>query len=95
MVWSALSSVISWDQSYSIMKEVGANHELSVFSIYLGTFVDLFLGIAVFSKKYRSYVLLLQIFIVVVYTIILTIFALHYWLHPFGVVGKNIPLLVF
>lgn len=92
-VWSALSSVISWDQSYSIMKEVGANHELSVFSIYLGTFVDLFLGIAVFSKKYRSYVLLLQIFIVVVYTIILTIFAPHYWLHPFGVVGKNIPLL--
>ncbi|MBP9887505.1 MAG: SDR family oxidoreductase [Leptospiraceae bacterium] len=92
-IWSALSSVISWDQSYSIMKEVGANHELSVFSIYLGTFVDLFLGLAVFSKKYRSYTLLLQIFIVVVYTIILTIFAPHYWLHPFGVVGKNIPLL--
>jgi len=46
-----------------------------------------------FYEKLRSPVLKLQILIIATYTIILSIFAPHYWLHTLGVIGKNIPLL--
>lgn len=93
-IWSGISSIISWDESYKIMQGIRANHILSVLSIWLGSLVDIALGIAVFSRKYRKNILTMQIFFVVVYTIILSLFAPFYWLHPFGVVAKNIPLLV-
>ncbi|MCB1194126.1 MAG: NAD-dependent epimerase/dehydratase family protein [Leptospiraceae bacterium] len=42
-VWSGISSLISWEQSYSLMKEIGANYNTSVIFILLGSFVDIVL----------------------------------------------------
>lgn len=92
-IWSAISSLISWDLSNQIMKEIIPNDLISAFSIYLGCFIDIVLGITMFYEKLRSPVLKLQILIIATYTIILSIFAPHYWLHTLGVIGKNIPLL--
>ena len=92
-IWSGLSSLISWDQSYDLMQEIGANHEMSILFTLLGSFADLFLGIAVFWKKYRKQVIVLQMITMFVFMAILTIGAPHYWLHPFGVLSKNIPLI--
>ena len=92
-VWSGLSSLISWEQSYGLMQEIGANHEMSVLFTLLGSFADIFLGIAVFSKTYRKKIILLQMITMLIFMTILTIGAPHYWLHPFGVLSKNIPLI--
>lgn len=92
-IWSGLSSLISWDQSYALMQEIGANHKMSVLFTLLGSFADVFLGIAVFWKKYRKQVIVLQMITMFVFMTILTIGAPHYWLHPFGVLSKNIPLI--
>ena len=94
-IWicSGVSSFISWDDSYHLMKEIGANHQFSILFIWLGSIVDIFLGIAIFSKKHKKAVIKLQILTMLTYMIILSIGAPHYWLHPFGVLTKNIPLI--
>ncbi|HMV81057.1 MAG TPA: SDR family oxidoreductase [Leptospiraceae bacterium] len=92
-IWSAVSSLVSWDVSYQLMKETGAGHDLSAASIWAGSIADLVMGYLVFIKKYRKRILLLQILLVLTYTAILTVFASHHWFHPFGTVAKNIPLL--
>ena len=92
-IFSGLSSFISWDESYGLMKEIGANHSMAVLFIWLGSLADIFLGIAVLNKKYRKKMLVLQMLTMLVYMLILTIGAPHYWLHPFGVLTKNIPLI--
>ena len=92
-LWTALSSIISWDESYALMQEIGANDSFSIAGIWAGTVADLFLGIAIFSKKHIKKVILLQMLTMFSYMTILTLLAIHYWIHPFGVLSKNIPLI--
>ncbi len=94
-IWlcSGICSLVSWDESYDLINEIGANHQLSVLFIWLGSIVDIFLGIAIFSKRHRKNIIKLQILTMLIYMIILSISAPHYWLHPFGALSKNIPLL--
>lgn len=91
--WSGISSLISWNESCKLMKEIGANDHYAVLFIYAGSFADIILGIAVFSKRWRKQILLFQLLFVLIYTIILSVLAPIYWLHPLGVVSKNIPLI--
>ncbi len=92
-LWSGITSLISWDESYNLMQEIGAGHSASIVFIYLGCIADIVLGISIFWKKKRRLVLIAQMLFILVYTIILTLLAPHYWLHPFGVLSKNIPLI--
>lgn len=93
-IWSGVSSLISWDTSLNLMGEIGANNQLASLSIYAGSFIDIILGITVLYKKLRAPSVLFQIILMIVYMALLSVFAPHYWLHPFGVLSKNIPLIV-
>ncbi len=94
-IWlcSGVSSLVSWNESYDLMNEIGANHQLSVLFIWLGSIADIFLGIVIFARKYRKSIIVLQVLTMLTYMLILSIGAPHYWLHPFGVLTKNIPLI--
>lgn len=92
-LWSGISSLISWDESYRLMKEIGTNHQYSVLFIYLGSMADIILGSVVFWKRKRRQVLVVQLLFILIYTLVLSLRAPHYWLHPFGVLSKNIPLI--
>lgn len=92
-IWSGIASLISWEESYRIMQEIGANHQWAVLFIYLGSIADILLGIIIFKEKYRKKTIVVQIITMVTYMLILTVFAPHYWLHTFGVLSKNIPLI--
>ncbi len=94
-IWivSGLVSLFSWSESFKIMEEIGASNQVAVFLIVLGSFWDLLLGTLILLKKYRKKIIILQVFTMLVYMVILSFFAPHYWLHPFGVLTKNIPLL--
>ena len=92
-IWSGVSSLISWKESYGLMQEIGANHLYSILFIWLGSIADIFLGIAIYAKKYRKVIIILQALTMLTYMLILSIGAPHYWIHPFGVLSKNIPIL--
>ena len=92
-LWSGISSLVNMDESQKLMRELGAHENISSLAIYAGSFADIFLGFAVSGRRFRKNILLLQMIFILTYTLLLTIFAPHYWLHPFGILSKNIPLL--
>lgn len=92
-VWSGISSLIAMEESYKLMGLITSNHQLSAILIFLGSFADIILGFAVLNKTFRKKVLILQLSFIITYTLILTVFAPFYWIHPFGVLSKNIPII--
>ena len=93
-LWSGISSLVSMDECYKLMAEIGADKQLSKWLILAGSTADILLGIAVFNKRFRKQVILMQIIFILIYTLILSFLAPVYWIHPFGVLSKNIPLIV-
>lgn len=93
-IWSGIISLYSWDESLKLMATIGITNQLAPVAIILGSVVDIILGIFVFISTYRSRILQLQILFITIYSLILTFFAFDFWLHPFGPIAKNIPLIV-
>ena len=93
-VWSGISSLVSWDESTAIMEKITANKTLVATAILSGSIIDIFLGVFVLIKKYIQKALFLQMFFIGIYTIFLSYFIPEFWLHPFGVLSKNLPLLL-
>ena len=93
-IWSGISSMVSWDISMDLMQSITNNKLLSEWAIYLASILDIVLGIAVFSKKYRSITIKIQLTVMAIYMLILSIYAPEFWIHPFGVLIKNIPLIM-
>lgn len=91
-IWSGISSLYSWDISMELMQNIGTNREISKWLIYTGSLIDIVLGITILSNKFRKPSLILQILVMVVYMLLLSIFAPEFWLHPFGVLTKNISI---
>jgi len=56
--------------------------------------VDFILGVALLSGRYVRLTCMLQMGIIALYTVALSLFAPHWWLHPYGPVLKNIPILI-
>jgi hypothetical protein len=92
-IWSGISSLIAIDESYFLMSTITSNHQLATILVFLGSIVDIILGFAVLSKSIRKQALVLQLLFIIIYTLILTLFAPIYWIHPFGVLSKNIPII--
>lgn len=60
--------------------------------IYTGSLVDGLVGLWLLSNYQIHWCYRLQILIIVVYSILLSLIAPQLWLHPFGPVTKNIPI---
>ena len=72
---------------------VGLHGALAWVALISGALLDITFGIATLAWR-RRWVYLLQIATIVGYTAIITIALPGYWLHPFGPVLKNLPMLV-
>lgn len=92
-VWSGVSSLIALDESYSLMTSITSNHQLATGLILSGSFADIILGLGVIKKTIRKKILILQLLFMITYMLILTVFEPFYWIHPFGVLSKNIPII--
>lgn len=93
-VWSGVSSLISWDISLQLMEALTDNIFVAKFAIYLGSILDIVLGVLLFFKKIRKPIIQLQLIFIVGYMLLLSIYSPYFWLHPFGVLSKNIPLII-
>ena len=61
--------------------------------LYGAATIDLALGIAVLAWRRRIWLWRLQMAVIAGYMAIITVALPEYWLHPFGPVLKNLPLL--
>ena len=81
-------------QSYAMLAEVGIAGIWGPVMLYSASTMDLLLGVATLVSYRLPLVALMQIAVMLIYTFIITFALPEQWLHPFGPVSKNLPLIV-
>jgi len=96
VIWivSGISSIISFEQSRELMVLLGIEGGPADLIIYFAVVGDILLGICLWLSWLRKYVIYTQIAVMVVYSLIISIFIPVYWLHPFAPVIKNLAMFV-
>ena len=79
--------------SLELLAELGLHGTPALLALYGGALLDLLLGILTLLRPapllWRT-----QAAVILCYTAIITLWLPHYWLHPFGPVLKNLPILM-
>lgn len=82
------------ESSYSLLEQLGIKGYLAPITLYSAATLDFFSGIAILLSYKLKLIGILQITIIVSYTLIISLFLSEQWSHPFGAISKNIPLIV-
>jgi hypothetical protein len=81
--------------SLALLARVGLEGVAAQVALYGAAALDLALGLATLlvPARWRGPVWAAQLLLVLGYTALITLFLPEYWLHPYGPVSKNLPLL--
>jgi uncharacterized protein YbjT (DUF2867 family) len=90
-----VSATVSTAAGYGLLAEMGLTGPFATLLLYGGAAVDLALGVAMLAVRgrRRRTVLWTQIAVMAVYTVLITLCVPAHWLHPFGPILKNLPVL--
>lgn len=88
------SMFFSPDIGYSILGKANINGLLADMCVYGGGILDIGLGLWLLSGIKRKWCCVTQIAVIATYTLLLTIIDASFWLHPFGPITKNLPIVV-
>ena len=80
------------DYGYQLLTETGVDRHTSSIIILLGSSLDIVLGIWLLSGWQRRRCYQSQIVLIISYSLVLTLIQPDLWLHPFGPLTKNLPL---
>jgi hypothetical protein len=58
-----------------------------------GGIIDILIGLWVLTNYKSKLCCIFQVIIILVFSILLSVIAPEYWLHPFGPLTKNVPIL--
>ena len=78
--------------SYALLARVGIEGIGAPVMLYGAALLDITLGILTLIAG-RRWLWWFQLFLISIYSVIVTVFLPEYWLHPFAPVLKNIPML--
>ncbi len=95
-IWSGIVSIFFFpvEQSYQFLAASGITGNAASIMLYGLALMDIGLGLATLSAYQTRPLILFQLTIIFLYTLTITFTLPEFWLHPFGPVLKNIPLLV-
>lgn len=79
--------------SHALLARAGVPPALAPMALYGAAALDLALGVLTLGLRRRPWLWLVQIAVIAVYTIIITVKLPEFWLHPYGPVLKNLPML--
>jgi nucleoside-diphosphate-sugar epimerase len=94
-IWTAIVSfgLYPHEESLTLLYRTGVSASIAPLMLYGAAGIDLALGFAtLFIHRYR-WIWLVQIALIVGYTIIITFKLPEFWLHPYGPILKNLPML--
>ncbi|KQY51286.1 NAD(P)H-binding protein [Lysobacter sp. Root494] len=80
-------------ESLALLARVGLHGSFALVALYVAAILDLALGIATLAMRRRQWLYAFQALVTLGYTAIITVWLPGYWLHPYGPVLKNLPLL--
>ncbi len=79
--------------SYALLARVGITGMLAPVMLYGAALMDLAFGIATLALRRRHWLWLAQLAVIVFYTLIISWKLPEFWLHPYGPLLKNLPML--
>lgn len=95
-LWTALVSAGLYpiEKSMALLAAVGLDGTQAFAALVSATLLDLMLGLALLLKRHVKAAAWLQITAMATYSLIIACALPDYWLHPFGPLIKNLPLIV-
>ncbi|HEY4582839.1 MAG TPA: SDR family oxidoreductase [Lysobacter sp.] len=94
LVTAALSfGLYPVERSHTLLADAGLRGGMATLALYAGAVLDLALGLAMLLPTRRGGVYLAAIALILGYTAIISVALPAFWLHPFGPVLKNLPIL--
>lgn len=89
-----IPSIISPEIGISSINELGFSIKSSKFIIYSSCLLDVAMGIILLLSNRAYKICLFQITLIILYTFCLSIIDPNLWLNPFGLLLKNIPIIL-
>lgn len=80
-------------ESYALLARVGIDGWMAPFMLYGAALLDLAFGFATLLMKRRHWLWWAQLATILFYTIVITFRLPEFWLHPYGPLLKNLPML--
>ncbi|MDP2247603.1 MAG: SDR family oxidoreductase [Nitrosomonadales bacterium] len=81
------------EESYKLLNNVGITGALAPLMLYGAAIFDICLGVAILGMSRRRLLWLLQLGLIIFYTIVISWKMPEFWLHPYGPLLKNIPMI--
>jgi uncharacterized protein YbjT (DUF2867 family) len=81
------------EDSLALLARTGLTGSMAYAALYGAALLDVALGIATLAMKRRRILWIFQAALILVYTAIITVALPEQWLHPYGPVVKNLPML--
>ncbi|KGJ96913.1 DoxX-like family protein [Colwellia psychrerythraea] len=88
------STFISPDIGYEILSNAKVTGSLADTAVYAGGMLDIILGLWLMTSFKTKLCCIVQVTVIALYTLLLTLVDASFWLHPFGPITKNIPIIV-
>jgi hypothetical protein len=94
-IFTGLTSIyFSPEIGYEILASANITGSMADFSVYAGGALDIVLGLWLLTSVKTKLCCIVQVAVITLYTIILTVVDVSFWLHPFGPITKNFPIIV-
>ena len=94
-IFTGLTSVFfSPEIGYEILANANITGSLAELAIYAGGILDIVLGLWLITSVKTQLCCIVQVAVIAGYTVLLTLIDASFWLHPFGPITKNIPIIV-
>lgn len=81
------------DASYALLAQAGVPAAVRPVALYGAALLDLALGALTLFSYRRAWVWQAQVALIVGYMLIITLKLPEFWLHPYGPISKNLPML--
>jgi DoxX-like family len=80
------------EDSFALLARIGIEGIAASAALYLGSAADIVFGLMTLFVPSKS-LWQAQALLVMIYTVVISIYLPEFWLHPFGPILKNIPFL--
>jgi uncharacterized protein YbjT (DUF2867 family) len=94
-IWTGVVSLGLYprEESYALLARTGVPASLAPAMLYGAALLDLAFGAATLLARRRRPLWLAQMALIALYTVIISLALPEFWLHPYGPILKNLPLL--
>jgi uncharacterized protein YbjT (DUF2867 family) len=81
------------EESYAMLARVGITGSLAPPALYGAAAMDIAFGLGTLFMRHRKWLWIAQVTLIGIYMVAITYFLPEFWLHPFGPLVKNLPIL--